>query len=221
MTSEEEMCCKCPANCRHEAVIWLRLPVNWNVSPHPVLLRLNIDAVGCVCVCFSRFPLHPSPWQRRTNQSPPCLSSFHHTHPAGGFISRPCSHGGAGRTDRLLRWDGLSEVHTVPMRSAASVYCVIFSLKYLLEVILWKLNEATFSHQLRKAQIKCLQPAVGRRPEREEGNLLYGQRPLLCPWGMTTPHPKRPNSRNTDYNNYLLIRRFRYLYLQSIDDIYD
>lgn len=76
-----------------------------------------------VCVGSSRFPLHPSPWQRRTNQSPPCLFSFHHTRPTSGFISRPAfmkTHGG-----RIISWgDGLTEESSVPMRPEASVYCV-------------------------------------------------------------------------------------------------
>ncbi len=67
-----------------------------------------------VCVWSSRFPLHPSLWQRRTNQSPPCLFSFHHTRPTSSFISRLAfmkTHGGR----IILRWDGLTEVYTVPM----------------------------------------------------------------------------------------------------------
>lgn len=93
-----------------EVVVWFWLHVNWNVSPHRVVLRLNIDAMGLqvvfvfVCVWSSRFPLHPSLWQRRTNQSPPCLFSFHHTRPTSSFISRTAfmkTH----RTDHLaVRW---------------------------------------------------------------------------------------------------------------------
>lgn len=51
--------------------------------------RCNVLQVVCLCVWSSRFPQHPSPWQRRTNQSPPCLFSFHHARPASSFISRP------------------------------------------------------------------------------------------------------------------------------------
>lgn len=109
--------------------MWLWFHVNWNVSPHPVALWLNIEAMGCrsclyLCVWSSRFPPHPSLWQRRTNQSPPCLFSFHHTRPTSSFISRPAfmkTHGG-----RIIsRWDGLTEVYTVPMwPEAISSVCV-------------------------------------------------------------------------------------------------
>lgn len=68
-----------------------------------------------VCVWSSRFPLHPSLWQHRTNQSPPCLFSFHHTPPTSSSISRPAlmkTHGGRIISHR----DGLTQLHSGPTR---------------------------------------------------------------------------------------------------------
>ena len=76
-----------------------------------------------VCVWSSRFPLHPSLWQRRTNQSPPCLFSFHHTPPTSSSISRPAlmkTHGGRIISHR----DGLAQPRSGPTRPRDAIYWV-------------------------------------------------------------------------------------------------
>ena len=97
-----------------------------------IMVKYRCDGLQVVCVCVwsSRFPQHPSLWQHRTNQSPPCLFSFHHTRPTSSFISRLAfmkTHGG-----RIIsQWDGLTEVYNVPMCPEASIYSVCVSYEYL------------------------------------------------------------------------------------------